>query len=153
MGILTITFTETAPPPVGGYRVKYKKLGTTTYSMVSPNPTSSPVVISDVIDNTAYEGSIRSDCGSNVAGSEVNFVAYANTALTTSYGTLLSACDADPQLIYISSAYVDIAPGVAVYTDQALSILLTSPVAIIDQSGNIFNIASGIVGTDTGTDC
>lgn len=72
MATLTVDFVEPTPAPVNGYVVKYRKVGETVWSMVTPNPTSSPVVISD-LDNTSYEGTVRSDCGSGITGLEVAF--------------------------------------------------------------------------------
>ena len=62
MANLTVTFTPPTPAPANGYRVKYRKVGTTSWNTVSPYPTSSPVVITGLENGVAYEGTIESAC-------------------------------------------------------------------------------------------
>jgi len=45
---LTVNFTGSSPAPSNGYIVKWKTASASTYNIVSPNPTSSPVTITNV---------------------------------------------------------------------------------------------------------
>lgn len=69
MAKLTVTFTPPSPAPSGGYRVKYRKVGTTSWNTVSPYPTSSPVVISGVENGVDYETTIEAACDGGVFSS------------------------------------------------------------------------------------
>jgi len=62
MAKLTITFTPPTPAPANGYRVKYRKVGTTAWNTVSPYPTSSPVIITGLENDVNYEGTIEAAC-------------------------------------------------------------------------------------------
>ena len=60
---LTITFAETNPDPQGGYRVTYWPTGSPSSAIViTPNPTSSPVVITG-LNGTSYSGTVEAACG------------------------------------------------------------------------------------------
>lgn len=66
MYTLTISFTEATPTPASGYRVTYWPTGSPGSAVVvSPNPTSSPVVISG-LTAASYDGTIESACGGGV---------------------------------------------------------------------------------------
>lgn len=60
MATLTVNFNSTSTP-AGGYTVTYRKVGDPTFSQVSPNPVSSPVLIT-VDPNYAYEGYVDAGC-------------------------------------------------------------------------------------------
>lgn len=75
MAKLTIEFTPPSPAPSGGYRVKYRKVGTTTWNTVSPYPTASPVVIAGVENGVAYETTIESACEGGTFSSVVGITA------------------------------------------------------------------------------
>lgn len=71
MSNIKIVFSAPSPVPSLGYVVKYREVGTTTWSTVSPNPTASPVYIS-VPDGKNWEGTIASQCdGSTLSSEEV----------------------------------------------------------------------------------
>ena len=72
MATLTINFTPASTPPANGYIVKYRKVGDPLYTVISPNPTASPVIVSGLISGQ-YEGSVQSSCGS-VNGAEIPFL-------------------------------------------------------------------------------
>jgi hypothetical protein len=60
---LTITFAETSPDPQGGYRVTYWPTNSPSNAVViTPNPTSSPVVITG-LNGTSYSGTVEAACG------------------------------------------------------------------------------------------
>jgi hypothetical protein len=65
MATLKITFTPASPAPNLGYRVKYREVGTTAWIYVTPNPTSSPVLIPGVPNGKLWEGTIESQCSNN----------------------------------------------------------------------------------------
>jgi hypothetical protein len=67
MATLTISFTPPSSVPDDGYMVKYREAGGSAYIQVSPNPTSSPVVITGLDGTKAYEGFIQSVCGANTS--------------------------------------------------------------------------------------
>jgi hypothetical protein len=69
MATLRINFTPASPAPANGYVVRYRPVGTTVYTTLSPNPTSSPVTI-DVAENLEYEGYITASCAGGVESSQ-----------------------------------------------------------------------------------
>jgi hypothetical protein len=75
--------------------------------------------------------------------------------LITGYGTLIGDPCSTSGTVYISATYTDIAPGVTVYENAAMTIVFTGLNYIKDQGGQIYNIDSttGVVGTSTGTSC
>lgn len=75
MAKLTIAFTAPSPAPVNGYRVRYRKVGTTSYNTISPYPTASPVVITGLENGVNYEGSIEAACADGLFSSVVAFSA------------------------------------------------------------------------------
>ena len=154
MATLTINFVAPSPVPYGGFVVKYRAIGTSTYTTVSPNPVASPVVIPGVTAGTGYEGTISSNCGNGSQSASIGFVAYASNPLYTLYGSTAElACSAAPSLVYIGIASSDIATGVMVYTDQSLTTPLSGASFILNSGGNIYNISGGLVGSATGNTC
>lgn len=73
MATLTISFTPPSSTPGNGYLVKYRQAGESAYTQVSPNPMSSPVVISNVDGTKAYEGIIQSVCNAQLMSGQVQF--------------------------------------------------------------------------------
>jgi hypothetical protein len=68
MQTLTLNFTIPGAIPQNGYVLKYRQKGSSDpYTQVFPNPTSSPVVISNLPDKINFEGSIMADCGFNTS--------------------------------------------------------------------------------------
>lgn len=65
MATLTLNFTPPSVPPANGYKVQYRKVGAAEYSTVSPNPTSSPIVIPGIEPASNYEGNLQSLCATN----------------------------------------------------------------------------------------
>ncbi len=87
---LTISFTPASPTPALGYRVKYWNVNTPgNIITVSPNPTSSPVVIPGVAAG-CYSGSVESACSGGVYSSAVSFTNVcspsATSSVTSAYG-------------------------------------------------------------------
>ena len=75
MAKLTIAFTPPSPAPANGYRVRYRKVGTTSYNTISPYPTTSPVVITGLENGVNYEGTIEAACDGGLFSSVVAFSA------------------------------------------------------------------------------
>lgn len=74
MATANIEFTPSGSAP-NGYRVRYRKIGTTgSYTTVSPNPSTSPAVISS-FSTVGIEGDISADCGSGLYSAVANFSA------------------------------------------------------------------------------
>jgi len=78
MATLNINFTPPSPAPLAGYDVRYRVFGTTDYTTITPNPTSSPVIVTGLLEETTYEGVIRSDCGDGLYSSEIPFTVTGN---------------------------------------------------------------------------
>lgn len=78
MAKLTVQFTPPSPAPSNGYRVKYRKAGTTSWNVVSPYPTASPVVISGLENGVAYETTIESACDDGFFSSLTTITAPSN---------------------------------------------------------------------------
>jgi len=74
MATLTLSFTSDNNP-TNGYIVKYREVGTTQYTTVTPNPKSAPVLISGLGSGVTYEGTIQADCGSGQFGTTATFSA------------------------------------------------------------------------------
>lgn len=81
MATITITFDEPSPRPSQGYNVQYRIFGETEYTTVSPNPTSSPITITGLLDETTYEGIIKSDCGEGLYSEEIPFIVTGNVII------------------------------------------------------------------------
>lgn len=90
---LTITFAAVSPAPQGGYRVKYWPTNSpASVTTITPNPTSSPVVITG-LDGTSYSGTVEASCGGGNYSTPTSFtgVAGSSGAATLSIGTTCSA--------------------------------------------------------------
>lgn len=79
---IQIEFTEPDIKPANGYIVKYRTVGTTEYTTLTPNPRSSPAIIPNVLACSNVEGTIATNCDGAV-GSTVQFVAAASSGATT----------------------------------------------------------------------
>jgi hypothetical protein len=74
MATLTLSFVSNNNP-TNGYIVKYREVGTSQYTTVTPNPTGSPVLISSLGAGVSYEGTIQADCGNGQFGTISTFSA------------------------------------------------------------------------------
>lgn len=92
---IQIDFTPPSIAPAEGYRVKWRVAGTSAYTTVSPNPTTSPVVIAQVPVCTNLEGTIEASCGNGNYGSPVSFVVAADAAASGSGGTITGTSSAN----------------------------------------------------------
>ncbi len=73
MASITINFVPPNPVCTNGFKVKYRKVGDSDYTIISPNPRSSPITISGIDISSSYEGSIKSDCSNAIYSDEVAF--------------------------------------------------------------------------------
>lgn len=86
---LTISFTPASPTPAAGYRVKYWPADNpASITTVSPNPTSSPVLITG-LTGTSYVGTIEASCGGGQYSTAVPFTA--STPGTTGTITVINS--------------------------------------------------------------
>jgi hypothetical protein len=85
---IQIDFTAPDISPAEGYRVKWRVAGTSAYTTVSPNPTTSPIVIAQVPVCTNLEGTIEASCGNGNYGAPVAFVVAADATASGSGGTI-----------------------------------------------------------------
>lgn len=67
---LTVNFTGSTPAPSNGYIVKWKKASSSTYTTVTPNPTSSPVTITNVPVCENINVVMQSQCDNSQVSSE-----------------------------------------------------------------------------------
>lgn len=154
MATLTIEFATPSPVPYGGFKVRYRPIGSTTYQTVVPNPVSSPVIISGLTAGAGYEGTISSDCGNGVESPGVAFIAYASNQIYTIYSSSLETiCNNTPMPVYVENTNADIISGITVYTNASLTTPLSGVTYIMNQGGIIFNFSNGVVGTSTGQSC
>ena len=71
---LTLSFIAPDIAPVNGYRVKWRTVGAPNYTVVTPNPLTTPIVIPQVPICDNIEGTIETSCGDNNYGAPVAFV-------------------------------------------------------------------------------
>jgi hypothetical protein len=89
MATLSISFPLITPTPQAGYRIIYWPTDSPSSSVVvTPNPISSPVVITG-LNATSYTGTVQVSCGGGTFSTPVTFTAAATTsgAATLSIGT------------------------------------------------------------------
>lgn len=71
---LKISFTPPSPAPDNGYRVKWRVVGTSTYTLVNAVYTTSPITVTNIPACEDVEGTIESICGA-VYSTVVTFTA------------------------------------------------------------------------------
>lgn len=123
MATLTINFTSNNNP-TNGYIVKYRQVGTSQYTTVSPNPTGSPVLITGLGAGMSYEGTIQADCGNGQYGvtGTFNAAVAAKFTMARDPSSAANAC-ALTNFNYTFYAAVSVLQiGTQLYVDDALSI-------------------------------
>ena len=96
MASLTINFTPASPTPSEGYRVKYWPTSNiSNITTVTPNPTSSPVVITGLTESS-YAGTIESSCGSGQYSSTQSFSAAITNPSNVSSVVVNTTCTSSP---------------------------------------------------------
>lgn len=146
MGKLQINFTPPASAPANGYRVRYKKTTDPDYITLAPNPTSSPVVISNLENGVSYNVTIESNCSNEVYSPVIGLVAAPSK---TFY-----ACGATITDTYAPSAYYTYADKhIDVYNSDISQLLFNfnandrpNRFTVYDENG-LLVATSGWVGT------
>jgi hypothetical protein len=74
---ISVSFTAASPAPANGYIVKWKKVSepTSSFVQVLPNPTASPVIISNVPACDDIDVVVQASCGPGFTSQEVTAVA------------------------------------------------------------------------------
>lgn len=93
---LQLDFIEPAIPPLNGYVVKWRTVGSTNWTQISTN-NGSPIYIPNIPVCQNIEGTIQADCGGGNFGSPINFAVTAERGECFSFILLESA-----QYTYIS---------------------------------------------------
>lgn len=89
---LTISFTPASPAPANGYRVKYWSVNSpATINTVSPNPTTSPVLITGLASG-CYAGTVEAACGGSQFSSAMQFNACSSETCLTGTTSASSNC-------------------------------------------------------------
>lgn len=73
MSTLKLEFIEPIPAPSLGYLVKYREVGTIPYTTVTPNPTTSPILITGQPDGKNWEGKMQAQCDATTFSAEVDW--------------------------------------------------------------------------------
>lgn len=122
MANLTINFT-TDNNPTEGYIVKYRQTGTTQYTTVTPNPTSSPVTITGLGAGVSYEGTIQPYCGNNQYGSTSTFSANvaAKFDMARDPSSAANACSLPTYNYTFYAASATLIQGMQLYADAGLT--------------------------------
>jgi hypothetical protein len=136
---VTVTFIPPAPAPSGGYRVKWRVKGTSSYTTATGPFTSSPIVLTNIPACEDIEGTIENDCG----GSYSNPVAFSASKVATMVcGTTVSRSNTSTQsyiypkelidlsgttspTIYLNWSVGDIPNRIAVYNSENFQVANT----------------------------
>ena len=93
MATLSISFPLVTPTPQAGYRVTYWPTDSPSSSnVITPNPTTSPVVVNN-LNAISYSGTVEASCGGGNYSTPVSFTAAAASsgAATLATGTTCSS--------------------------------------------------------------
>lgn len=177
-----IEFDPCEPLPAGGYKVRYRPLGSGGPYRTAPNNfLFSPIEFVDNLDpvGTSYEGFIQGDCGGGKLGVSVPFVAEFTGSIAPSSEAPSSAapssepppvmsnpfklgtnssnvCDPGVTNLFWMGPGAALVPGNTMYLDSGLTTPVTGFSFISDSVGTeIFNIdlGTGVVGVSTGSGC
>jgi hypothetical protein len=143
---ITLNFT-TNNNPTKGYIVKYREVGTSQYTIISPNPTSSPIIITGLGSGLSYEGTIQADCGNGQYGTVSTFnatvAATFNVSRDPSSATAACALTTRNYTFYAGVAVLQV--GTQLYSNITLTTAYTSPGYYSDGTWVYQVNASGIV--------
>lgn len=146
MANLTINFVTTNNP-TNGYVVKYRQVGTTAYTTVSPNPTGTPVLITGLGAGASYEGTIQADCGSGQYGSVSTFTASVAAVFNMARDPsgVNNACGLANFNHTFYAAFPILQQNMQLYADSNLAQALTTG-GYYSDGINVYNVSSsGIV--------
>lgn len=180
---IVIEFDPCEPIPVGGYKVRYRPLGSgDPYRNPPSNFFSSPAQFIDNADpvGTSYEGFIQGDCGGGKLGVSVPWVAeFIGSVPVSSSEAPSSGPSSEPppvlsgpfrlghtseglcsdiniQSLFWLGPGPALVPGTQLFTNSGLTTPITGWIFISDSVGTeIFNLntATGVVGVTTGAGC
>jgi hypothetical protein len=137
MASLTIAFTPPSPAPSNGYRVKYRKVGTTSWNTVSPYPTSSPVIITGLENGVSYETTIESSCDAGVFSPLIAITA-PNTKSFVSCGASLSNNYTGNAYYQYPSIYIDtFSSGISALNVSWNAVDRPNRFTLYDEQGNL----------------
>lgn len=142
MATLTLAFVSTNNP-TNGYIVKYRQVGTTQYTTVTPNPTSSPILITGLGAGLTYEGTIQADCGSGQYGTVATFNAKVAAKFTMARDPS-SAANACALTNYNYTFYADVpvlVQGTQLYADDQLGQGFTTG-GYYSNGTNVYQVSS-----------
>jgi len=127
MATITINFSTTNNPTYG-YIVKYRQVGTVPYTTVTPNPTTSPILITGVGSGLSYEGTIQADCGNGQYGtvSTFNITTSAQFNMARDPSSASNACALTNRnyIFYSPTAVLNL--GTQLYVDAELTTAYTT---------------------------
>lgn len=147
MATLTISFTSSTTYPTNGYIVKYRQTGTVPYTTVTPNPTTSPVLINSLGSGVSYEGTIQADCGNGQYGTVSTFSATVAARFNVSRdpSSASNACALTNKNFVFYSASAVVSQNTQVYSDVQLSVIFNNA-GFYSDGTNVYQISSaGIV--------
>jgi hypothetical protein len=72
MATLTITFDPAIPAPANGYRLKYRKKGSSD-AFTTVTGAGSPIVVNSIAGFQDFEGTLESDCGAGGFSTPINW--------------------------------------------------------------------------------
>lgn len=151
MATITLHLTSSSNP-TNGYIVKYRQVGTTTYTTLQPYPTTLPIIISPVGAGVSYEGTIQPWCGGNQYGTLATWTATVaarfnmsrdpsspgNACLNTAYNFVF----------YAATAVLDI--NTQLYSDTGLSTPFTTA-GYYSDGIKVYHVTEGGVVTSVAT--
>src|SRR5688572_18035511 len=129
MASITITFLTPAQPPLLGYRIRYREVGTPNFNEIFVN--GSPAIIPDLPYGKIWEGYIDSRCSTSVYSpgqywtvNDGNANAYGISGRSNGSATISGADAIVRQATYYSPSET-LAPGCPIYQNLGMTNLLT----------------------------
>jgi hypothetical protein len=146
MATLTISFTSNNNP-TNGYIVKYRQVGTVPYTTVTPNPITSPVLITGLGAGVSYEGTIQADCGNGQFGTISTFSATvaAKFDMARDPSSAANACALTNFNYTFYAAVPVLVQGTQLYNNATLSSAYTTG-GFYSDGTNVYQVSSaGVV--------
>lgn len=122
MATLTINFSSNNQP-TNGYIVKYRQVGTSSYTTMTPNPTGSPILITGLGAGLSYEGTIQADCGDGRYGtlSSFNATVAAKFDVSRDPSSAQAACGLTNRNYTFYAGVPTLVQGTQLYSDALLT--------------------------------
>jgi hypothetical protein len=146
MATLTLSFSSNNNP-TNGYIVKYRQVGTIPYTTVTPNPTTSPVLIGGLGAGVSYEGTIQADCGNGQYGtlSTFNATVAAKFDMARDPSSATNACGLTNYNYTFYAAVAVLVVGTQLYNNATLSGAY-STAGYYSDGTNVYQVSSaGVV--------